>query len=291
MSREIKKILISTMPRSGTVFFIDFISKLFNFDRVEPELINGIVPNAPEWDAYKYDKSYLKFKDNQVLYGHYQFVSELDQLICDESILTFFLYRDPRDADLSATLYIKNVLMHHQLHHSLSKMSEYDALTFMISGGLIYNSSNELINYEGISYISNNALRWTSKKNVCALRYEDFFFNPHETILNALSKVNVEIDSVHLENTLKEFSFAKFSGGRKRGEEDKSSHFRKGIVGDYKNFYTPIHTAICKKQIGESLIKLGYETDLEWGIIPQEIYNTPTNQDNKTRVLISNKLN
>ena len=92
MSREIKKILISTMPRSGTVFFIDFISKLFNFDRVEPELINGIVPNAPEWDAYKYDKSYLKFKDNQVLYGHYQFVSELDQLICDESILTFFLY-------------------------------------------------------------------------------------------------------------------------------------------------------------------------------------------------------
>jgi hypothetical protein len=35
VSREIKKILISTMPRSRTAIHLDFISKLFKFEKEE----------------------------------------------------------------------------------------------------------------------------------------------------------------------------------------------------------------------------------------------------------------
>jgi hypothetical protein len=264
MSREIKKILISTMPRSGTTFFFDFISKLFDFEKVEPKFADGLVPEAPEWDPYKFDKTYLEMKDNQVLCAHYQFNDDIVPIINDENTLTFFLYRDPRDADLSATLYIKNALTHHALHHTLSNMSESDAIALMISGGLIKTVDGEYIRYEGIIYKTTNTIKWISTKNVCAIRYEDFFTKPFETMKKALEKSGVDIEDIYLKQILSEFSFAKFSNGRKQGEEDKTSHFRKGIIGDYENNYKEIHKAISKIFIGKDLITLGYERDLKW---------------------------
>jgi len=264
MSREIKKILISTMPRSGTTFFFDFISKLFDFEKVEPKFADGLVPKAPEWDPYKFDKTYLEMKENQVLCAHYQFNDDIIPIINDENTLTFFLYRDPRDAQLSATFYIKNALTHHALHNSLSCMSESDAIALMLSGGLINTKDNELVDYGGASYFTCTTLQWIKQKNVYAIKYEDFFTNPFDTMKELLISANVKMEDKYLNSVLEQFSFSKFSNGRKKGEEDKSSHFRKGIVGDYKNYYTELHKAIAKKVIGQDLVSLGYEKDLTW---------------------------
>jgi hypothetical protein len=264
MSRNIKRILLTTMPRSGTTFFFDFLAKLFDFEKVEPNFSNGLVPQAPEWDPYKFDKSYLELKDGQILCAHYQFNDDLLPIMNDKHTLTFYLYRDPRDADLSAALYIKNALTHHALHHTLSNMSESDTLALMLSGGILKKYNEELVNYEGISYLTNNALKWIACKHVIAIKYEDFFTKPFETMKQILNEANVDIDDNYLKKIISEFSFSKFSNGRKQGEEDKASHFRKGIIGDYKNYYTELHKALCKKAIGQDLITLGYERDLQW---------------------------
>ena len=39
---------------------------------------------------------------------------------------------------------------------------------------------------------------------------------------------------------------------------------RKGIVGDWKNHFTPASRAMFDEFAGEQLIKLGYETDNSW---------------------------
>ena len=59
-------------------------------------------------------------------------------------------------------------------------------------------------------------------------------------------------------------SFKKLSGGRKRGEEDASSHFRKGQPGDWANHFSDEHKAAFKERFNHVLVKLGYEDDDSW---------------------------
>jgi hypothetical protein len=61
-----------------------------------------------------------------------------------------------------------------------------------------------------------------------------------------------------------EHDFAKKSGGRKPGEEDSKSHFRKGQAGDWRNHFTPRHVRFFKDHYGDLLLKLGYEANSEW---------------------------
>ncbi len=58
--------------------------------------------------------------------------------------------------------------------------------------------------------------------------------------------------------------FKQLAKGRKEGEEDSTSHYRKGISGDWKNYFTEKHKEEFKKQYGEGLIQLGYECDKKW---------------------------
>lgn len=59
-------------------------------------------------------------------------------------------------------------------------------------------------------------------------------------------------------------SFARLAGGRKKGQEDVNSHYRKGTPGDWKNHFSPEHIRHFKDQFGDLLIKLGYESSPDW---------------------------
>ncbi len=60
------------------------------------------------------------------------------------------------------------------------------------------------------------------------------------------------------------FRFQSLAGGRKQGEEDVKSHFRKGRAGDWKNHFTDEHKALFKELYPDILAKLGYETSNDW---------------------------
>jgi hypothetical protein len=59
-------------------------------------------------------------------------------------------------------------------------------------------------------------------------------------------------------------SFARLAGGRKKGQEDVNSHYRKGTPGDWKNHFSAEHIRQFKDQYGDLLIKLGYESSPDW---------------------------
>jgi lipopolysaccharide transport system ATP-binding protein len=52
--------------------------------------------------------------------------------------------------------------------------------------------------------------------------------------------------------------------GRPRGQEDRSSHERKGIAGDWRNHFTPRITQAFKARFGGLLVATGYEPGLDW---------------------------
>ncbi|HAG80184.1 MAG TPA: sulfotransferase [Cyanobacteria bacterium UBA12227] len=61
-----------------------------------------------------------------------------------------------------------------------------------------------------------------------------------------------------------ENDFSKKTMGRKLGEENTKSHYRKGVAGDWKNHFNEQHIAVFKEKYNEILIKLGYEQDAQW---------------------------
>jgi hypothetical protein len=61
-----------------------------------------------------------------------------------------------------------------------------------------------------------------------------------------------------------EHDFQKLSGGRRPGQEDPRSHFRKGIPGDWQNHFTPEVKEFFKRQYPGLPAKLGYARDDDW---------------------------
>lgn len=58
--------------------------------------------------------------------------------------------------------------------------------------------------------------------------------------------------------------FSRKSKGRNLGEEDKKSHYRKGVSGDWKNHFNQEHISVFKEKYNKVLLKLRYEEDDSW---------------------------
>ena len=54
-------------------------------------------------------------------------------------------------------------------------------------------------------------------------------------------------------------NFKNLSGGRKKGEEDKKSHFRNGIAGDWKNYFDKDVLAMFNEIYPNYVKRLGYQ--------------------------------
>lgn len=96
------------------------------------------------------------------------------------------------------------------------------------------------------------------------VRYEDL----HRDTPGELRRVVRELTGKNLDREeagtiADEFSFERQSG-RRSGEEDKKSFLRKGVVGDWKERFSPEAREIFDRHAGRELILLGYEKDHGW---------------------------
>jgi hypothetical protein len=100
--------------------------------------------------------------------------------------------------------------------------------------------------------------------NYTEVRYEDLLEKPEEEFGRLLAFLGTEASEETVRRCVSVASFERFSKGRKRGEEDSSSFFRKGVAGDWKNVFTEEDKRVFKEEAGELLVKLGYEKDNDW---------------------------
>jgi hypothetical protein len=100
--------------------------------------------------------------------------------------------------------------------------------------------------------------------NYVEVRYEDLLERPHEEVGRLAAFLGADASDKAVEQAAASASFEKLSKGRERGEEDPGSFYRKGISGDWKNYFTERDREIFKEAAGDLLIKLGYEKDLSW---------------------------
>lgn len=90
------------------------------------------------------------------------------------------------------------------------------------------------------------------------LRYERLIEDPIGQTERLLRFIGAPADPEAVESCVSAASFERLSGGRRRGEEDRASFFRKGQAGDWANWLTPEQAAAFELRHGALLDRLGY---------------------------------
>jgi len=206
----------------------------------------------------------------------------------------FHLIRDPRDVIVSA--YFSHLKTHPtnswpeliEYREKLQKVSMDEGLLLEMDFSQHYLQLMERWNY--------------NQPNVLELRMEDATVSAYETFLNTFKflglldesdltpvkrikyilakasrkieylnnkKINIpiginKIPAERLLGIVWEQQFSKMSNGRVQGQEDLTSHYRKGESGDWRNHFTDIHISLFKERYNDLLLKLGYEKNSNW---------------------------
>jgi hypothetical protein len=96
-------------------------------------------------------------------------------------------------------------------------------------------------------------------ENYLEITYEDMHTDPHKTLENILKYLPIGYTDSTIDHCIRYSRFQVLSKGRVKGQEDSSSHFRKGIIGDWKNYLNDsLHDQFLDIG-GELLQELGYE--------------------------------
>ncbi|WP_234571952.1 sulfotransferase domain-containing protein [Rhodohalobacter sp. 614A] len=210
-----------------------------------------------------------------------------------DNFLGFHVIRDPRDIIVSgyySHLYshpIRGWLALVDHRNKLKELSKEDGL--LLEMEFVRDRFEDLYNWD------------YTQKNVLEMKMEELIRSPYNSILEAMTFLEMVDDSPRIKHSIKNLlitvlnrinaktggwipyrikrtkipaerllghifqkRFSKLSKGRDRGQEDTKSHYRKGISGDWVNHFSQEHIRFFKEEYNDLLIKLGYEKTSAW---------------------------
>jgi hypothetical protein len=92
------------------------------------------------------------------------------------------------------------------------------------------------------------------------VRYEDMWHNPLRTMCSVLDYLECSASHRDIEWAfLRQYDRRFRSKGRHRGDEDVADHYRKGIIGDWKNYFTEEENHWFCEYWRDVMDLLGYE--------------------------------
>jgi lipopolysaccharide transport system ATP-binding protein len=167
----------------------------------------------------------------------------------------FIIIRDLRDTLISAYFSIK---VSHPILTAYNQKLRDDLISKSLEDGLIYLA-------EGWLAASANIQRSWARSGEDVIHYEDLLLNDIAILVDVLmNKCKLPVEEDVLRQIILSSRFKSLTGGRKSGEEDITAHERKGISGDWKNYFTDKISDRFKVLYGDLLIDSGYEKDLNW---------------------------
>ena len=242
------KVLVNGSPKSGTTWMLKMIASLPGYEDIG--------------NYYGDLQKYHTTQPGHVVHGHDAYTPELKNILLDEGIKVILMVRDPRDQLVSRMFHVKRST-NHVWNERMKALDNDEALMLCIEGREKLPGTHDMIALAQ-TWLNGNA-------EALVVRYEELLADsvPHFSavldylgIRNSLWLVYVIVER----NRFARLSMGKriWQGQRKPGEEDTKSHFRKGIVGDWRNYLKPQHIERFKELCGQQLIDLGYEQDLDW---------------------------
>jgi hypothetical protein len=115
------------------------------------------------------------------------------------------------------------------------------------------------------SLAKQRATAWT-------VRYEDMLADQARVLSGFFARLDVDTDPAILRECVESARFEVMSGGRARGELDATAKVRRGVAGDWRNYFTREDGELFQRLAGDELRRMGYESDDAWTLdLPDEL--------------------
>jgi len=144
-----------------------------------------------------------------------------------------YIYRDPRDAMLSAFEYGQRGLQRGR-PNAFSHLTDFrKSLDFIMDYVRIWD-------------------KWMKEKKVFVTRYEDFQTNYINETTRLITFLKLKGDKPEVQKVIEDYH-------QPVVEDQRGLHFNKGKIGRFREFYSAEEQAILKEKMGASLPRMGYE--------------------------------
>lgn len=166
----------------------------------------------------------------------------------------FVVIRDLRDTLISLYFSLKNS---HKLltdlmrtrRTALNELNQEDGLLYLIDCGL--------------TPMAQVQWSWVTAR-VERIRYEDLLVRDEAILAGLLlDYCRLKVNPGRLREVIRSHRF-EAQAGRKPGDEDALAHERKGIAGDWRNYFTDRVATEFKRCYGSLLVATGYEQGFSW---------------------------
>jgi hypothetical protein len=174
------------------------------------------------------------------------------RLLDEAGVNYVVLYRDLRDIAVSYCYYVRKTVWH-------PEYPVYSKLT--LEEGLQRFADTLLGEYT--KWVRSWQMNLNPDRGLM-VRYEMLVKEPYSVMSKISEHFELDNSSETIKRIVDENSFIKLSRGRNRGESNSASFFRKGIIGDWKNNFTPEIIELYKEKIGQFLIEFEYEQNMDW---------------------------
>jgi hypothetical protein len=94
---------------------------------------------------------------------------------------------------------------------------------------------------------------------IAVVRYEELAADPAGELGRVFDFLGAETPPALLAEIVAASSFEAFSGGRTRGTESKTSFYRKGVAGDWRNHLSEQACELIARQLGPLAAQAGYD--------------------------------
>jgi uncharacterized coiled-coil protein SlyX len=191
-------------------------------------------------------------------------VEEISRIYPEAKVI--HIIRDGRDVAVS--------LIHHMWNHAKTEGGIYDLEPEELEKrdayrkGSLLSAAESLFTEERLIRIATD---WSTEVgkvtvdgpamlggNYTEVRYENLLERPVEETRRLLDFLGADSSEEAAKRCIESAGFERRSN-RKRGQEDSSSRFRKGVVGDWKNAFTEQDQRIFEEIAGGLLVRLGYK--------------------------------
>ena len=234
--------VLFTQPKTGTHLLIPILSELTS-KKISYSPRNDLIPTP--WNSEIFSRTLERTRISRAfLHTHPYYSHELESCLAENKHVNFFVKRDPRDIIVSLLNHYKYINFNDKFVEQIT--TDDERLLYMIS----YMLRNLTLGYMG----------WLNSPVCCVLDF-NMLMGSHggaATDADALIELRkiayalrLDLPDSYLVNVYKKHFGSGYS-------------FFKGKTSSWKNYFNSEHVAATKEVIGDLLVELGYEKDLNW---------------------------
>jgi hypothetical protein len=172
------------------------------------------------------------------------------------------MFRDLRDVIVSAAHYIGSMDKSHEGYEAMCNLPMRDRISLLLGEDKLLQNKNVQFREKLFDFPEEvrSFMGWLLSENILVVKYENLIGSEgggtSDAQVTELARIADYIGWKVNENELIEIANKIYY--------TKSKTYRKGGQGGWKNYFTEYHKAHFKALLGNELVSLGYERDMDW---------------------------